>query len=478
MKEVNLSKVTERDDWGLAPIPAYVGGTLSAVYATGYGVSMGEPEKGGRLQLISETSAEEFNAYLKALEDAGYVRYFYRELGENIYAQYKNGDVLVYIYYVGCEKETHVIHDLEGTSLEEFNYSYEMKDTDTVSFYQYALMFDPTGKGGYNPEKGKIYENCGLFDVMKLADNSLVLLDGGWFPQTPEKAVEECFKFLCEITGTKDGERLRIAALYFTHGHGDHIYMALRLLERYSDRIVVERLMHNLPGIYCDPNFNVLGGILAEKYPDMKFAKLHTGEEINLGGVQFDVIYTHEDMVDSEGVSEIREFNNTSVMLKMTANGRSFMLMGDWGGSFIERDTTEYKPMERSLIEAFKLSDGTNYLRSDAIQTGHHAINDWLDNFLAVVEPDVAFIPQQDISYDKLAHRCYNNNVDQLKALGLSDNNIFFNGRYTYGITVDRNGNQTLSYRDIAGADDIYLEQIGQYVHFHAPEKGSLIKGE
>ena len=165
MKEVNLSKVTEREDWGLAPIPTYVGGTLSSVYATGYGVSMGEPEKGGSLQLISETSAEEFNAYLKALEDAGYVKSFYRELGENIYAQYKNGDVLVYIYYVGCEKETHVIHDLEGTSLEEFNYSYEIKDTDTVSFYQYALMFDPTGQGGYNPEKGKILRPNG--QIMK-----------------------------------------------------------------------------------------------------------------------------------------------------------------------------------------------------------------------------------------------------------------------------------------------------------------------
>ena len=88
-----------------------------------------------------------------------------------------------------------------------------------------------------------------------------------------------------------------------------------------------------------------------------------------------------------------------------------------------------------------------------------------------------AFIPQQDISYDKMAHSCYNHNVDQLKALGLSDNNIFFNGRYTYGITVDKQGNSTLSYREIAGADDIYLEQIGQYTPFHAPEKGTLVKG-
>lgn len=473
-----MKNAAVREGWELDPIPAYVGGKLSAVYGTGHGVSMGDPEKGGKMHVISETTAEAFSEYLNILDNEGYTKAFYRVLGDNIYAQYVKDSALVYAYYTDCEKEARVIHDFEGDALDKLNYAYEAKAEDTASFYQYALMFDPTGKGGYNVEKGKIYENCGLFDIIKLSDNSLVLLDGGWFPQTPEKAVEECFKFLCEITDIQEGEKLRIAALYFTHGHGDHVFMALRLLERYSDRITVERLIHNLPIPHRDPTFKVLGNLLAEKYPDMKFAKLHTGEQIDLGGVQFDVVFTHEDMVDPEGVSEIREFNNTSVMLKMNANGRSFMLMGDWGGSYIERDTTEYKPMEKSLIESFKLADGTNYLECDVIQTGHHAINDWLDNFFAVVDADVAFIPQQDISYDKLAHRCYNNNVDQLKALGMSDNNIFFDGRYTYGITVDKSGNMELSYRDIAGADDIYLEQIGQYTHFHAPEDGTLVKGK
>ena len=475
---MNGLNLENREGWELYPVPAYNGGVLSAAYATGYGIAMDVPEAGGKMQVVSETGVEEFSAYISLLENAGYKKTAYRTLGKNIYAQYSNGSELVYTYYIDCEKESRVILDLDSDPLNEFNYAYEAKNGDTASFYQYALMFDPTGKGGYNVEKGKIYENCGLFDVIKLSDNSLVLLDGGWFPQTPEKTVEECFKFLCEITGTKDDEKLRIAALYFTHGHGDHVYMPIRLLEKYSDRIVVERLMHNLPSWYRDPNFKILGDILTEKYPDMKFSKLHTGQEIALGGVTLDVVFTPEDMVSPEGKTEIREYNNTSIMLKLNANGRSFMLMGDWGGSYIERDTTEYKPMERSLIESFKLDDGTNYLKCDAIQTGHHAINDWLDNFFAVVDADVAFIPQQDISYDKMAHSCYNHNVDQLKALGLSDNNIFFNGRYTYGITVDTDGNMELSYRDIAGADDIYLEQIGQYTHFHAPELGTLKRGE
>lgn len=473
-----MNTTINRDGWGLSPLPAYAGGKLSAVYATGHGISMADPTRGGALQVVSETSAEEFLAYTQALEADGYRCSFRRRIGANLYAQYQNGDELVYVYYTDCEKEVHVIRDLEGTPLDAFNYAYTPKESDTVSFYQYALMFDPTGRGGYNVEAGKIYENCGLFDVIRLADNSLVLIDGGWFPQTPEKAVEECFKFLCEITGTGDSGTLNIAALYFTHGHSDHVYMPLRLLERYGDRITVERLMHNLPVIHNDPIFKALGELLADKYPDMQFVKLHTGEEINLGGVQFDVIFTHDDMVAPDGSSEIREFNNTSLMLKMNANGRSFMLMGDWGGSYIERDTTEYKPMEHSLIASFARPNGESFLKCDVIQTGHHAINDWLDNFFAIVDADAAFIPQQDVAYEQMAHICYNHNVDQLKALGLSVNNIFFCGRYTYGITVDRDGNMVLSHRDIAGADAIYLEQIGQYNPFRAPETGSLLRGK
>ena len=112
MTELNLTNTAEAHAWGLSPIPEYKGGKLSAVYATGHGISMGDPEKGGNLQVVSETAAEEFLAYLQELEGAGYTKAFYRELGENKYAQYVKGSELVYTYYTDCEKEVHVICDL------------------------------------------------------------------------------------------------------------------------------------------------------------------------------------------------------------------------------------------------------------------------------------------------------------------------------------------------------------------------------
>ena len=99
----------------------------------------------------------------------------------------------------------------------------------------------------------------------------------------------------------------------------------------------------------------------------------------------------------------------------------------------------------------------------------------WIDNFLAAVDPDVAFIPQQDVEKKNFAHSCYTNVVNSLNRLGVEDKNIFFAGRYTYGITVSLNGNMTLTYRDIAGYDDAYKTMVlDKYKPFHNPSSGTL----
>ena len=71
----------QRDGWELSPIPAYEGGFLSAVYPTGFSIDMGDPAAGGKMQVISSTSIEEFKAYLSILEDAGYKKTAERNIG-------------------------------------------------------------------------------------------------------------------------------------------------------------------------------------------------------------------------------------------------------------------------------------------------------------------------------------------------------------------------------------------------------------
>ena len=468
---LSVVSLDKRVGW-LLSIPPYWGGDLStAAYNTGYGFSFAYSGEGGRMQTIANTKAEEYNTYLAQLRQNGFSEVSSNTIGANKYAQYSNGVKLIYAYYIDALKESRVIYDTASDREDVFEYTYTAKPTDTTTFYQYSMMYDPTGQGGYNPPT-KPYENNGLFDVIKLADNSVILIDGGWTPQAADAAVTELLSFLREITGTSEGQKVRIAAVFFTHGHGDHLHFVKRLLEMYSSEVTVERLMHNFPNIngWSTEDFASLGQSLIKNNNDIKFAKLHTGQKIQLADATFEVIYTHEDMADMDGKTKIIDYNNVSTMLKMTIKGKTFMLTGDWGGGHVNRDKYEYKPMEANLLAAYTLSDGSSYLKCDVVQIAHHAINDWMENFYKAVDADIAFFPQQDVTYNKLAHVCYKEIVQQLERTGMSREDMHFSGRYTYGLTVNNDGTMSLTYRNIAGADAAYLTAIGKLTPFHEPK--------
>ncbi|MBE6668205.1 MAG: hypothetical protein E7607_07855 [Ruminococcaceae bacterium] len=471
---VDLGSVSKYS-WSLSGIPEYKGGTLNTrVYNKGTNRTM--ISSGGRVQVVSETNITEFNQYLAELDAAGYEKIASHAIANNVYAQYYNGKNLVYAYFTATESEARIILDSASIPLKEFNYTYTAKEGDTSAFYQYAMMYNPGGQGGQDSTT-RLWENASLFDIIKLADNSVILLDGGWEPMATDKAVEECLKFLREITGTPEGEKVRVAAIYLTHFHEDHLAFTQKLVEQHSEEIEVERLMHNLLAGSSNGAFARFGKSLMEKFPTLKFIQLHTGQKIQLADATFEVLFTHEDLYTRTDLplKSINTFdqNNSSTMLKMTMNGRTFLLTGDWSGGHEDRDKYEYKGMEASLLNAMKLSDGTSYLKCDVLQIPHHAINDWIDNFIKAVDPDIAFIPQQDASFDQLAHDCFKNNVKALNSIGVTNENIFFSGRYTYGITVALDGTMTLSYRGIAGYDDAYKTLVlDKYEPFHEPQSG------
>ena len=459
--------------WELSALPCYWGGVLSEkMYDIGEGIAF--TENGGKMNVISQTNVDEFNQYLSDLQSAGFQEVSANIIGNNKYAQYIKDETLVYTYYTDAEKEVRVIHDVVSDPENEFEYSYTAKNGEEPAFYQYALMYDPTGKGGYNPPS-KPYENCGLTDIIKLSDNSVVLLDGGWTPQATDDALDALIDFLREITNTPENEKVRIAALYFTHGHNDHVYFAKRLVEERSEHVEIERVMHNFPVNGGGAEYEEMSAALLEKYPNVKFAKIHTGQAIQLADVTFEVFYTHEDMVSPKGDYEIIDFNNTSTVIKMFMNSKTFMLTGDFGGNWTitqsQATIDEYALIERQFLAAFMPEGGENDLKCDVVQISHHAINDWMGNIWAAIDADVAFIPQADVTYDKMAHACFKNVVNQLRETGLTDNDIHFAGRYTYGITVDTNGKITLTSRDIAGADAEYLKLINEsgLKPFHQP---------
>ena len=64
-------------------------------------------------------------------------------------------------------------------------------------------------------------------------------------------------------------------------------------------------------------------------YPDVIYRKLHMGDAFTLADTQFAVLQTHEDSIGAAGNEKIGGFNDTSTVLKISFDGRSFLILGD-----------------------------------------------------------------------------------------------------------------------------------------------------
>ena len=367
---------------------AYEGGTSgAAVYNAGPMLendSEAVTEEDSRMLLVADTCRREYEAYLEKLCGMGFRKVFENHTGAVDCCQLMKGEDLLYVYYTLRTGEVRVIADKASVPLDEFSDSYmeegpaaHMWGTmDSAEIYQYGLYYDPCN--GHSPTT----TNCGMFYIIRLRDNRLVMIDGGHILQCSAEAVEGMYRFLRRITGTAEGERLGVAAWIFTHAHDDHMAACVRLLRTYPEAFEIERAMFNFPSHrVCSghSDFFCLRATLREYCPNIKCLKLHSGQRIVLANVCFDVLYTHEDAVrlETPEVFPFHDFNCTSVILKMTTGLGTIVWLGD--------TSTETEELVVRTVPAA-------VWKADVVQVAHHAFN-FLTELYALIDADYAMVP-------------------------------------------------------------------------------------
>ena len=339
--------------------------------------------------IISGTNTTEFSAYCLRLVKYGYTETFKRNVDGNMYAQYKGNGSFVYVYYTNSVKEVRIIEDRSSDmTASEFGYTYQKKSTDTTVIYQYGVPMNEAGVNINNNDEKKI--DCGMIYVIKLADNSVFILDGGGYQQFDTAQIDGFMAFLRQITGTTDNEKIRIAGWYISHGHQDHMAGFALFVKKYHKSLTLERLFFNFPSVNSPTSILVgqrgnqtkLSNYLKNYFGDdsFKYIKIHTGQQIQLADILIDVIYTHEDIVDpTTGLSEVAgDYNNSSAVLKITVDGKTFMFYGDVN-----------KPAMNVILA--NNSDAT--LKCDIVQLAHHVIND-LSKLYHKNQATVVLVPQ------------------------------------------------------------------------------------
>lgn len=403
-------------------LPDYPDGTAGPVYNAGPGK---ENDKNGltgnesRMAVISGTSAASYQSYLSKLEGAGYTKEAENEIERNLFCTLTKDGILLYLYYTANAGETRIIWDRSSTATLP-KLSTPKTGTGATEFYQYSIDFTKATGQTWGGDYWQI--DCGMNYIIKLADNSVFLIDGGHERQSSKAALEAYDEFLHRITNTPAGEKVAIVGWFFSHAHGDHVFFAHAFLEKYHESYDLRCVYYNIPsyhtigGSYDSDTFRMKDTV-NKYYPDVDHVKLHTGQTFGLQGVGIEVLFTHEDTVNDSGKSAIRDFNETTTVIRLNIGGKTFMMLGDAAAV-----------AESTLCAMFSEA----VLKSDAVQIAHHNYNN-LPKLYSAIAADLLLVPNSKEN-SELSH----NQVKIDAAIrAAADPVILYEGDDTYKITVE-----------------------------------------
>ena len=433
-----------RDGWVLSCPSPRVGSLAEGFYNSGSGLAddvRKETDEYSRMQLLSDVSEADFTAYVEEMKAAGYTQILDNTLGKNRYAAFEKDGLSYHVAYMDTNKEIRVSEDRAGVSLKEF--AYDTKGDKQTVIYQYGLYYDP------NNQVTNKTVNCGMLYVIRLSDNSLVLVDGGHLHQSSNEAMEGLVSFLHEITGTEKGETIRIAAWYMTHAHGDHVTGMAKLVKRYHDEIALERVMYNIPSYQVrsagyDDNTTTTKAMIRQYFPKAKFLKLHAGQKFTLSDVGFEVLFTHEDAVGIDQFAEaaknggkvqfpLSDYNCTSAILRLNIDGKTVLLLGDTN---VEAEAVMKKTFPATVW------------KSDAVQVAHHCFN-YLNSLYPMIAAPVVLMPNSYFG----SHTP--ENLPKLETIlkYMENDQIYYEGSGTVGLAVV-DGKLTVVYEaDLVGGE-------------------------
>ncbi len=424
-----------RYDFEELPDLTVMGTVSSATYNAGCGLAEDILNGAGvttaedvLMKVISNTTVEALESYTQTLEEKGYTLLNKNVLDGDTYYTFGKNNRLYYLYHSSRVGETRVIEDNCSDPLSEIAYEYIKKGDETTEFYQYSLNYDlaaETGSAEYGFDPVTYTEsstiNCGMCYIIKLADDSVIIIDSGHQAQSTAKSRKGFVNFLREITDTPAGKKVKVAMWYFTHAHDDHIRMAAGILNEYYYDINLVSVAHNFTTYYDDgarsnSGMTHLKSAIKSHYPDVLFHKLHTGESFPMADVKIDVVYTHEDATSTAAKSEFTNYNSSSTVIKITMDGKTIMMLGDL-----------YTDAGEKTVAAMHSAE---YLKSDAVQAAHHGFNN-LTSLYPRINAKIALFPQSPGEEQKN----WNNRQAYNTIMRYADK-AYFAHKYTYRFTV------------------------------------------
>ena len=336
----------------LADLPVYEGGHFGAYYEAGNGCDE---------IIVRETNLDQYNAYLKKLDAAGFKQYTTNEIAGNHFATYTSDKYTVTAGYYDYETSVRLLIEplAPAVGLKEDN-KYEK-----VTTTQLTMLGQE-----YTTSAGEVKSN-GQSILIRCADGRFIIVDGG---HSTAAVASELLQTMKEQSAdyAKSMKDITVAAWIVTHAHGDHFGA---LVSRYNDfkGITVERILVNflseterikaINSASVGKNWSATEGSAYTKIPTAAKAlgaeihNIHVGQVYYIADVEMEVLYT----IESFAPEVCNALNTSSTVMKMNIAGTTYMSTGDATGNGMEICADMYG----------------DYIQSDIVQVCHHGGTTW-----------------------------------------------------------------------------------------------------
>ena len=335
------------------------------------------------LMTVTDTTASEYQNYLKNLKDLGYTVVMADRaiIGtDNKASVNTNGKYLVSTNYIPSSNTAKItIDELKLDTVEKVNKYLSAFDPDFSAKSNICEpLFISMGLSVSESKDVPGYFNTGLSYILRLTDGSFIVIDGG-----DNKSANDHSGRLMAILShyAPDKNNIRIAAWIITHPHGDHA----RAINDFCGSFVntvdapvkIEKIIANIPNYFTavastsdgqfwlNRSLRDIFSLCKRKGGDVY--KAHTGQLYNFCGLTMEILYTYDVTLPQKMVKGMD--NTFSLCFNLNFEDTVFHINGDATSVSITAMNTMY----------------SENLKCDVVQVPHHGT---VSNFKSSTNPE------------------------------------------------------------------------------------------